>query len=415
MAIYSETGTLRRVLVHRPGPEVEQMTPSRATELLYNDIVPVDAVRREHDRLRAVLEGTAETIEVVEVLQRVAVAPDGRERIARELAFGSETVAEALCRRWEPLSPKRIVEECVLGVPAEYGRLEPYMHGSRFLTPPLPNLYFMRDASFVVYDRAYRSIMASTVRRAESALVSLALEELGVTIDREHAGRTTGPIEGGDVLVYSNDLLLIGVGSRTGARAVDALVASVTADREEGLTVLAVELPEDRATIHLDMIVTVLAPRRMLVYAPLFEGARAARVYRMEVPAASSAETMWRIDEFSDLRRALDSCGVEVDRIPCGGIDPVVREREQWFSGCNSVALAPDQVVVFGNNRATLDALAAAGFEIREDERKTRISNRSGGAIAWAIDGLELARGGGGPRCMTLPIDRENTFGESDT
>ncbi len=378
------------------------MTPSRATELLYNDIIPVEIVRNEHDQLRSVLQRYAETIELVDLLARLAGRPDGIGQIADGLAFGNAETADALALRWQEMPPERIVADCVTGVPVQHGRLARELHGPRFLTPPLPNLYFMRDASFVVHGHAFKSEMAGEVRRAESVLVALALGEMGIPVRRLES--PVGSIEGGDVLVYSEDIIVIGVGPRTTADAVDALLAALAADRHSVLTALAVLLPDERATIHLDMILTILEPNRVLAYTPLYEGAHAAPVYKIEVPPGGRSRDRWRIEAHESLRSGFTSCGVELDRIPCGGTDPIVRDREQWFSGCNSVALAPGQVVVFGSNRATLSALADADYQICTPDM-TGVPD-SGARVAWALDGLELARGGGGPRCMTLPVDR---------
>mgnify|MGYP001158693915 CR=1 FL=1 len=422
MAIRSEIGRLRRVLVHRPGPEVEEMTPSTAHELLYNDIVPVAAVQREHDELRAVLSIVAETVELEDAVTAVASADTGRERLAGLLGAGDDQRSAALLERWRGATPAEVVRDCVLGVRRTPRRLQERVSGDRYITPPLPNLYFTRDAGFVVFGGAYRSAMASPVREAETALVGAMFESFGFPLDEGLVrgdglgGRLADPsafkIEGGDVLVLDADTVLLGLGQRSSAAGIDALLESLAAGRDRPLTALVVALPNERATIHLDMVATVVDHGVLLAYEPFVTGPSARPVYRITVEPGRDA---WTVADYGSLQMALSACNYPVDLIPCGGSDPVVREREQWFAACNSVALGPGHIVVYQNNPATLDSLAQAGFAIRTGREvladpsvlvDTRGELRRG-RTAVAVDGVELARGGGGPRCMTMPLDRD--------
>jgi arginine deiminase len=172
-----------------------------------------------------------------------------------------------------------------------------------------------------------------------------------------------------------------------------------------------VQLPNERATIHLDMIVTVVDHETLLAYEPYLHGVGALPVYRITIQPGSE---QWHVDGETDLLSALKRSGHNYQVIPCGGTDPVVREREQWFSACNSVALNPGVIVVYQNNPATLDSLAAAGFQIRTGAEVITdprlVVDGAGNPVAErtavAVHGVELARGGGGPRCMTMPLIR---------
>jgi len=430
MAVFSEIGRLRRVIVHTPGPEVEQMTPATARELLYNDIVPIEAVQREHRGLTEILSLVADTVEVTTVLDRIIAGPDGVAIVAAAMAAGDNAVREELLARWYRSVPTSVRDDCILGVPAEIRRFRDLYRDSPFIAPPLPNLYFTRDAAFVAGETAYRSVMAGEVRAGEAAIMARVLEELAVPVSEELTRAVAVPessrarddgtnrrrehrIEGGDVLILDEDTLLLGVGERTAPGGVDALITAVASDRERPLRAIVVELPRERATIHLDMIATVIGPGEILGYRPLLEGSSARRVFTIIAPPGYGAP--WTIREHPALSDALRTTGYDFRIVPCGDDREVVREREQWFSGCNSVALAPRQIVVYRNNTATLEALAKAGYvvlggdDVRSDPGL--LIDSAGtfvhGAAAIAIDGIELARGGGGPRCMTLPVERD--------
>jgi arginine deiminase len=417
MALMSETGRLRRVLVHEPGAEVEEMTPSTAQELLYNDIVPVESVRREHRELHQVLRVFAEVVEVSAVLEDIAAKPTGTAILSAALSCNDPVSRDRLLERWHTASPRSIRDDCILGVTRDSIRLKDVYAVNRYLTPPLPNLYFTRDSAFVVHDRAYRSAMAGRVREAEAAIMAEVLSALGETVDSELAAgaRLDGSVrlEGGDVLILDENTLVIGVGERTSPEGVDALIESLVAGRDTPLTVVAVDLPRSRATIHLDMIATFIGPGELLGYAPLLTGSQARKAFTITAPPGYG--TSWTIREHESLPAALADIGRPHTIIPCGGKRTITQEREQWFSACNSVAVGPQTVVVYKNNPRTLEVLNDSGYAVVTGgevlERPGDFCSVDGqirsGPTAIAVEGVELARGGGGPRCMTLPIERE--------
>jgi arginine deiminase len=206
------------------------------------------------------------------------------------------------------------------------------------------------------------------------------------------------------VLVVAEDLLVIGVSERTSAAAVDRLAASLVASRGEPMTILAAVLPRERSTIHLDMIFTMIDRQTFLVYEPFVVGQSRVEVYRMDLaPGRPPA-----ITRTEGLVPALTDVLGDVDLIRCGGRDPVVREREQWLSAANVFAFAPGKIIAYDCNTATLDEFAAAGFAVVAAEEFAAGRRRAAddARLVVATPGVNLARGGGGPRCMTLPVRR---------
>ncbi|HUX12663.1 MAG TPA: arginine deiminase family protein [Spirochaetia bacterium] len=415
-AIDSEVGRLRKVIIHRPGPEVEAMTPEAAEELLFNDIIPVTVVRSEHDSITAFLRRVCEVVEVEELVAQAFENPTIREGVIAQAC----TTVEAGHRRAEltELAPEELVSALVRGLPRRRDSLERYLSPRLYDIPPLPNLYFMRDAAMVYRDSVAIGAMAHPVRRLESLLVRAALGAAagpaaaiglgnhgGLLFDGAAAVDPEVRLEGGDFIVARRNLLLLGISERTSARAVDLLVQNIFARFGEPVTVLAVVLPHRRATIHLDMIFTFVDLNTALVYPPLITGPNRVQVVRMRFEPGRIPV----IDEPDSVVDGLRSAGVPLTTVSCGGEDPLSRQREQWLSGTNVFAFAPGKIIGYACNVETLEALSKAGFTVRQVEAflDGRDSVDEYDRLVVGCPGAELARGGGGVRCMTLPVERE--------
>lgn len=436
--IESEVGWLRSVVIHTPGPEIESMTPRTATEVLYNDIIPISVVSDEHRTLKRFLSLVADVHEVTDLVEHALGPTEARERLVGavcEKGSGRDRREELLA-----LSPRELVGTIVAGLRSRKDSLSAVLAGSEYDLPPLPNLYFMRDSSLVVRDRVVIGAMAHGVRSAEARLLRSAfssshgIASAGILWDgseadgfsastpdadageqpRRHGDRPRAAgadglppvrLEGGDILVARPDLLVVGISERTSAVALDALAARLLAIYDEPLTLLAVVLPRERSTIHLDMIFTLVDRDVALVYEPYVTGPHRADVYRMHLAPGSPT----RVEKCDGLLPALAASGMPVETVACGGADPVVREREQWLSAANVLAFGPGKVVGYDCNAATMEAFSRAGFAVADVDEFLAPDGRGvddDERLFVGLPGVNLARGGGGPRCMTLPVAR---------
>lgn len=407
--ITSEVGALRKVVLHSPGPEVEAMTPGEAAQDLYNDIVPLVSVRREHDRLGAFLSTVAKVYELEDLL---ADCLESHEARLEFLGILSDFCP--IRDRFESLLdlPGKVLAKLVIeGLPAPEGSLSHLLSPRAFSLRPLPNTYFMRDTAAVFRNFALSSAMAFDVRTVESLVTRFILtrhHELraqALLFDGPRDRNRFVTMEGGDFLVLSRNLLAIGVSERTTPDAVELFARSAAKAIEEPLAVFAVVLPKERATIHLDMVFTAIDRDRALVHGPSILGPSRRPVFRIDV-APTGAITSRAVP---GLLEGLAGAGLALEPVLCGGGDPLYEEREQWLSGSNSFAFAPGKILMYSCNLRTMEALSKAGFAVRsaEDFIEGGESVESYGKLVVAFDGIELARGGGGARCMTMPLERE--------
>ena len=397
LGVHSEVGRLRRVLIHSPGTEVERMAPGDARALLYNDLLDLEGVQAGHGELRRVLSLVAEVLEVRELLGEVLGIPGVGPDVLRGL------VGEQGARDLGGEEPQEQARAAIEGWEVAPQTFRDLMGGSRYQPGPLPNLYFSRDTAMCVGTQVVTGHMALAVRNRESAIVRALFAHHPRLQAQEVVDLGPHPLEGGDVQVVSPALLMVGLGTRTRPEALDRLVAAWA--RGPGpYHVIGVELPETRSMIHLDMVFTWISPRHAVVYPPLFLRRGGARCHHLRIEG--NGRTLRSSD---DLLGLLGSLGVEVDPIPCGGEDSLFQEREQWNSGANLFALAPYKAVSYAMHTRTLEACARKGYSVHSSQdvaaRPSLLADDTPRIVT--IQGAELARGGGGPRCMTCPILRD--------
>lgn len=408
--ITSEIGTLKRVILHTPGPEIEAMTPKEAEQDLYNDIIPLEAVRREYDNLKTFLSTVASVYEVTDLLAQ-AIAPNGNKfEFLKDLA--------SLCpirNRMDELtsmSAPDLARLTIEGLPALGKSLAAALDPHAFAVRPLPNTYFMRDSAAVFGKYVVSCATAFDVRLIESVVTRFIFQHhpdfmaKGFLLNGPEERSRYITIEGGDFLVLGPTTLAIGVSERTTPDAVERVAVNAARKLGEPVTVVAVQIPRERATIHLDMVFTMIDRDACLVYAPVVMDPSRCRAVRIQAQPNGKAS----FSEVQELLPALKASGFDLEPVLCGDGNRLYQDREQWLSGANSFAFGPGKILVYNCNSYTLEALTKAGFEYRKAEAFIRGEARAEdfGRLVVGFDGIELARGGGGARCMTCPVERED-------
>jgi len=400
--IDSEIGRLRAVICHTPGPELAVVTPANRADYLFDDILDLEFARREHERFTAILSRFCTVYELADLLADVLQSEEARDHVFEQSdgAIGS---------RAKGADPREIARLFIEGEVSSGGILAGLVNEAGYTLPPLPNLFFTRDSAAVVGDRVVVASMKHEVRWSEEILawtlfrMHPELANAGILFDGAHERRLNVRVEGGDVHVLRHDLLAVGMSERTTAAGIDALAEEVF-DRTGITDIVVVLLPAHRAAIHLDMIFTVLDRELCCVFPPYFMGPT--RLPVLHVRKGSTG-----VHEAASLFSLLGDLGMPLAPISCGGGRRTDQEREQWASGCNFFAVGPGQVLAYDRNEHTLEALRGeGGFRVIRgaDFLAGEVDPGADERFVIGFEGSELVRGGGGPRCMTMPILRDS-------
>ncbi len=389
MGVTSEVGRLRTVLLHRPGAELSRLTPRNNDQLLFDGIPWVGRAQEEHDAFaQALRDRGVEVLYLQRLLAEALEVTEARADVVHSAVAPTmvgPTLATTL-RTWLlDLPSDELAQHLIAGLthdelPASEGVVARLAGPHEFVVPPLPNVLFTRDSSVWVGDQVAVTSPSMRARQREASLTRaiyghhprFAEVQLLYGGSREEAW-----FEGGDVLLLCPGVVAVGVGQRTTPAGVEAFALRAF-DAGVAHTVLAVPIAQERATMHLDTICTMVDRDAVVMF-----------------PAVADTLSAWTItaDGITGpspfLVAAAKAMEVDELRVVDTGLDPVTAEREQWDDGNNTLALAPGLVVAYERNVVTNHALEAAGVEVVR------------------IAGSELGSGRGGPRCMSCPVERD--------
>ncbi len=409
--IRSEIGHLEGVILHTPGPEVENMTPKNAERALYSDILNLSVAQKEYAQLEDLMNAVTRTYRVSDLLESVLADPAVKAPLVLRICEAEGCLE--LCDDLLALPAKPLARQLIEGVVLPRDNLTRFLSKERFSLPPLHNFFFTRDSAMAMLDEILVGRMAKPVRSRETIIMEALFShcpQFSVNTVNPLAGRHPDPaatIEGGDVLVARDDILVIGNGSRTSSQGIDFIIERLKAQNDRERHILVQELPHSpESFIHLDMVFTFLDRSHCMVFEPLM--LKTSKYLTIHILIENGRVTSIR--EEKSLIDALRLLGMDMIPVCCGGkADLWVQEREQWHSGANFFALAPGKVVGYARNVHTMEEMCNNGFDIipADDIIAGRRQLADLGRCAITLDGSELPRGGGGARCMTMPIRRK--------
>ena len=403
--VTSEIGRLKTVLLHRPGEEIENLTPDLLDRLLFDDIPYLKVAREEHDAFAQTLREAGVEVLYLEVLAAEAIETSDEVKqqfiseFIDEAGVESERLKEALIEYFNSFSDnKAMVDKMMAGVRKEelkdYHRESLYDQVNNvypFVCDPMPNLYFTRDPFATIGHGITLNHMRTDTRNRETIFAKYIFrhhprfegKDIPFWFNRDD--KTS--LEGGDELILSKEILAVGISQRTDSKSVEKLAKKLLYYPDTSFkTVLAFKIPVSRAFMHLDTVFTQVDYDKFTVH-PGIVGPL--EVYAITKDPEKDGQLI-AVEECDTLENILKKyLKRDIELIKCGGGDEIIAAREQWNDGSNTLAIAPGEVVVYSRNYVTNEILEKKGIKLH------------------VIPSSELSRGRGGPRCMSMPLIRE--------
>lgn len=397
--VYSEIGKLKVVLLHRPGKELENLTPNSLEDLLFDDIPYLPVAQSEHDVMASVLKSKeVQVLYVDDLISDVLKDENVKAQFIKDMLIFNNINSPDLNQNLKDflfkLDPKALFEKITCGVRSNEIDLQNTSLSAQmrkefpFFLRPMVNLYFQRDPVATVGRGISVNRMSTGIRRRETLIMDYVYRYHPLFKDEDipkyYSLNDPFFIEGGDILVLSPKVIAVGISQRTEPEAVELFAKRVFSN--EGFeTILAFVIPPMRSFMHLDTIFTMMDYDKFVVHAKLTDD--------IEIFSIKSEKGKLKIDrENGKIQNVLKSY-LKIDAVElvkCGGDDLIAQDREQWSDGSNVLAICPGTVITYSRNYVTNNLIRRSGVEVIE------------------IPSSELSRGRGGPRCMTMPIVRED-------
>lgn len=402
ISINSEIGKLKAVILHRPGGELERLTPDYLEEMLFDDIPWLKKMTEEHDGFAETLRSRgAEVYYIRDMLEDVLEMDGVKPRMIKETldlsGIENPDRREAITHYLVELPTRELVDKLITGLPKsdvvdieKHLSLVDYINEDYpFYINPLPNLYFTRDPATVIGNGLSISAMKVEARKRESLFMKYFYKYHpifnAVPTPLWYNYNNKYSLEGGDILVLSREVLAIGCSERTTAQGIELLCRNLFEGLPDLDHILVVLIPHIRAFMHLDTVFTMVDYDKFTIYPGVEDRVKVFKVTRNSKPYSLHVEAEECLTKA--LKKSLGLPAVKL--IKSGGGDEITAAREQWNDSTNTLAIAPGVVVTYNRNEASNEVLRKNGIEVVE------------------IDGQELVRGRGGPRCMSMPILRE--------
>lgn len=410
--VNSEIGKLDAVIIHKPGPEVENMTPENAQRALYSDILNLSVAIPEYNNFVGVLEKYTKVMDVSDLLLDIIKDEYIKHELINNICVAENIRDIDVFNLIEGISDESLAAQLIQGIEMRKNNLTRFLDNEKYSLHPLPNFFFTRDASFSVGNEVLIGHMANSVRDRETIIMDAIfrhhpmLKANTVSTVKTYNKIDKGTIEGGDVIVAREDILIIGNGDRTSTQGIDSVIEHVKA--KDGVHhIIVQELPsKPESFIHLDMVFTFLDKNTCMLFEPLIINA----TRYLTIHITIDNHKVVKINEEKNILHALKTLGMDLEPVFCGGNNELtIMEREQWQSGANFFCLEPGKIIGYKRNTHTIDALDKYGFNIvkAKDIVQGKVNIADYDKLAITIEGNELSRGGGGARCMTMPISRQ--------
>ena len=400
--VNSEIGQLKVVLLHEPGEELHNLTPSKLDDLLFDDIPWLPLAKKEHQAFaKTFTDAGVKVVYLVDLMVEVLdlskeIKNQFIEQFIKEANIHSNTLREIATEYLKDIKDNRnLVLKTIAGIKKtdlpnyQVKSLADHVEDYLFIADPMPNLYFQRDPFASIGGGVSLNTMYSVTRKRETIY--------GEYIFKYHPEYKTTPlyysrnedvnIEGGDIMVLNNHVLIIGVSQRTCAEAVEKLAKNLFFNNQTDFdTVLAFTIPNARTFMHLDTVFSQVDKNKFAIHKGCYEKLK---IYRI-TEDVNISNKLKVVELPQKLEEVLESyIGEPVVLIPCGGEDVISADREQWSDGSNTIAIAPGEVIAYERNDITNNILIKNGVKVH------------------IIPSSELSRGRGGPRCMCMPLVRE--------